>query len=577
MASTDLNINLRLHDKASSGLQKFQLTFVDLAAKVYVAEQAFRVLNATLGGVIESATRQEDAIQRLNNAMELQGTFTEELSRRYQEFAKKMQQSTRFGDEAIEELMQQLISVGNVAPEMMERAAKAAIDFAAATGRDLKTAALTVGKAMTGFTGELSRYGIIIDQNIPKTEKAKAALEAMERQFGGFAQRDIKTFSGQLQQLKNQWGDFTEELGSFFIKSEIVENAVKKLTAILGHLSDKLRLVKERMTEGTEANLIARIEKVSKFIEAQQRALGTNLFGDREAQMERINQALEERKRLFEELIAIRQKDTEAVQQNTQAIDENAERDTTAIDQKKSDLQSFYDFKATLQSQERLAFEARMSEMTDLMNVFYEIQMQANKGVVQLAADALQTFHTGLSRAISDTIRGTKKAEEAFKQFGEAMVKTIVDFLAQKAVAFAISKAMGTAMQGFLNVMAAELASAWAPAAALASLATLGGNAAPAQAGILSTTALAQAVAIPRAFGGDDIVTRPTLFLAGENGPERATFTPLNGGGRDFHEGSGVTIQNINIYGNVDENSIEDIGEQIGYQIAEELRVARGA
>jgi hypothetical protein len=29
-----------------------------------------------------------------------------------------------------------------------------------------------------------------------------------------------------------------------------------------------------------------------------------------------------------------------------------------------------------------------------------------------------------------------------------------------------------------------------------------------------------------RALGGDDWVTRPTLFLAGERGPERVTVTP---------------------------------------------------
>jgi hypothetical protein len=45
--------------------------------------------------------------------------------------------------------------------------------------------------------------------------------------------------------------------------------------------------------------------------------------------------------------------------------------------------------------------------------------------------------------------------------------------------------------------------------------------------------------AIPMAAGGDFMVTRPTLFLAGEAGPERATFTPMAGGnGRS----EGVTI-----------------------------------
>jgi len=43
--------------------------------------------------------------------------------------------------------------------------------------------------------------------------------------------------------------------------------------------------------------------------------------------------------------------------------------------------------------------------------------------------------------------------------------------------------------------------------------------------------------AIPQAAGGDYLVSRPTLFLAGEAGPERATFTPQgkSGGARELH------------------------------------------
>jgi hypothetical protein len=47
--------------------------------------------------------------------------------------------------------------------------------------------------------------------------------------------------------------------------------------------------------------------------------------------------------------------------------------------------------------------------------------------------------------------------------------------------------------------------------------------------------------ATPMAEGGDYLVTKPTLFMAGEAGPERATFTPLGGGG-----GGGGSV--INVY-----------------------------
>lgn len=55
------------------------------------------------------------------------------------------------------------------------------------------------------------------------------------------------------------------------------------------------------------------------------------------------------------------------------------------------------------------------------------------------------------------------------------------------------------------------------------------GMAEPASAG--ATTAVRGAGVLRQATGGDYMVSRPTLFLAGEAGPERATFTPKGKGG----------------------------------------------
>ena len=52
-------------------------------------------------------------------------------------------------------------------------------------------------------------------------------------------------------------------------------------------------------------------------------------------------------------------------------------------------------------------------------------------------------------------------------------------------------------------------------------------------------------VPIPQAEGGDWIVRKPTLFLAGEAGAERATFTPLDG-----RHGNTTRNMTVNFYGN---------------------------
>jgi hypothetical protein len=62
----------------------------------------------------------------------------------------------------------------------------------------------------------------------------------------------------------------------------------------------------------------------------------------------------------------------------------------------------------------------------------------------------------------------------------------------------------------------------------------------------------------PQALGGDYMVTKPTLFLAGEAGPERATFTP-QGKGRASAGGSGQSNEELR-------QAINDLGNRLDQQ-----------
>jgi hypothetical protein len=72
----------------------------------------------------------------------------------------------------------------------------------------------------------------------------------------------------------------------------------------------------------------------------------------------------------------------------------------------------------------------------------------------------------------------------------------------------------------------------------------------PSMPGVVMPTSIWQPP-IPNAIGGNWLVERPTLFLAGEAGPEQATFTPVgspSGGGSKkkeihFHDDAQLVIQ----------------------------------
>lgn len=226
--------------------------------------------------------------------------------------------------------------------------------------------------------------------------------------------------------------------------------------------------------------------------------------------------------------------------------------------------------------QEYLAKKRSVQEQINLEQFFQQEHMIAMQGAAALTVAVGKTIQQSLSSALSDIILGAKTAKEAFTELGKALIKAVVDFIAQKLVAFALEQAMLALHIGVTTAAAAATASAWAPAAAMVSLATFGANSVPASAGIASTVAIASALAapIPRAFGGDEIITKPTLFLAGERGPERATFSPI--GSKGFNGGG----NNINIYIEspriTSSQDITKLGEDLGFEIERTLRSARG-
>ena len=86
--------------------------------------------------------------------------------------------------------------------EEIKAATQAALDLSAATGQDLNSAFLLLARAAAGETSMLSRYGITLDESIPKSEKFAAAVEKINEQFGGQAAAQAQTFSGLLAQLE---------------------------------------------------------------------------------------------------------------------------------------------------------------------------------------------------------------------------------------------------------------------------------------------------------------------------------------------------------------------------------------
>ncbi|EOZ7963116.1 tail protein (tape measure), partial [Cronobacter sakazakii] len=174
---------------------------------------------------------------------------------------------------------------------------------------------------------------------------------------------------------------------------------------------------------------------------------------------------------------------------------------------------------------------------------------------------AVDAFAGNASNALTGLLTGTMSAQEALRSLGNTILNSVINSMVQMGVEalknMIIGQTIGAASSAASIAQAALVSSAWAPAAAMASLATLGGNAAPAAAGITSTVGLASGLALTGMRYNGGPVSAGGLYQVGEKGkPEiyqastgKQYMIPGDNGrvisNKDMQSGSGVIINNI--------------------------------
>lgn len=294
--------------------------------------------------------------------------------------------------------------------------------------------------------------------------------------------------------------------------------------------------------------------------------------------------------------------------------------------------QELDDYRRVLSDEDTLRKRIKIDEEMALLKFAEQNYRIAYANIDSFILNTSKSMQTNLSGAITNVVTGVSTAKEAFSAFGKAMVQSIVQYMAQRLVAFVLDKTLlagqvaassaaiaTTTAQGVAQ--GAALTAAYAPAALAANIASFGGAAVaaagtfPAAAASLAASLATAAAAttasngagvltglsagisggniqgqggssnsrgsvevenfLPQAEGGEYLVTKPTLFMAGEAGIERATFQPLSG--NRVNGGGGFGDINIYIQGGIrsDGLSVEDMAEKLGFEFERQVRVAR--
>lgn len=404
-------------DASTVSFGKLVTSFVTAEAVISTVKTAFRAYTDLLSSSVDSYAAAELAQKQLTAALRAQGTATPEVIAQYKALSDQFEKTTVFSDDLVTEMQALLTQVGNVMPDQMGAALKAATDLASGLGIDLRQATMLVGKAFEGETGTLARYGIVIDEATLKAKGITAVLDAVQQRFGGQAAAELDTYGGSLKQLANNWDNLKEKLGEMIVTSPEVRDALAGINLVIQDIT---------RTSGEATTPVGVLwDAWKQYIELGQTiAPGVSIFRDKLAELgdearrqaEAVDTATESLNRFH---ASIKQNELKPLTMSTREYRE-AQEDLTRSAQRLIDQRLDEKLRKDQQAAEAAAKAFR--ELRDSFSGAAVVQsglemkrvLDALGGPLNVAADKLEAMHKAFVAAADGarTLKQTQLAQE---------------------------------------------------------------------------------------------------------------------------------------------------------------------
>jgi hypothetical protein len=183
---------------------------------------------------VDAAMESEDAQKHLADAYAKFPALHDASLKSLNDLADATLRKTRFDDEAAraaETMLAQYHLTGQQILQLMPLVE----DFAAKTGKDLPTAAQSIGKALLGNTRALKEVGINYKLTGDAATDYANIIKLLSDQVGGAAAADAETTAGKLAMLSNQWNELKEQIGAALLP--LIQALAPALIAILQTLA----------------------------------------------------------------------------------------------------------------------------------------------------------------------------------------------------------------------------------------------------------------------------------------------------------------------------------------------------
>ncbi|OGR89711.1 MAG: hypothetical protein A2992_06335 [Elusimicrobia bacterium RIFCSPLOWO2_01_FULL_59_12] len=567
--------------KADESLSKIHPKATQAAGSLAALEQASNQLKtqllgfATVAGITaffkdsaEAALSEQEALRRLGFAVEATGSSFGSQKDKILAFAKEQQDLTQFSDTQTFEAMGRLVRVtGDVGQAM--QATKLAFGLASASGRDFNSIIDLLGPILNGDASRLRALKNEFGAFIGDANTAQEVIEALSKRFLGAAEQQTG-YGRELASLRNKLEDFQETVGTGV------------LPAIQVLLQGVLRGAQAFEYLGLAIASVAALSAT--HIQGTFQALGKILTGNfsqlpgivRET-TGKFKTILEESEKQATDITKRYSRDRQDVAKEegdlkAKITKKSIEDTRKEQEEKEKDVRDAHEKVVRLESErlelEKNHVEARRllvdQEKQDRLRQFDELKEKGlitEQELTQAKVNANEVARLELEKAKQEQIKGLDEVAETAKATGDALASSVGKGVADMILE---GKSFESAMTGVFNTVLRTAIETFTRIAIEAAIAREAAEGAAFAGGGGAGFAILGGLALSKGFkfaeGG--IVTKPTVGLVGEAGPE--AVIPLDRiGGFGKTE---VTIQqtnNFTINGGASDEQVKDIMRKI--------------
>lgn len=239
-------------DSTGNTLKKSLGTALGVAAGVGAV--AIGSLTAVLVDSTKVAMKHQDVMAQTVQALKSTKDASGETAASISKMSEALSKTTKFSEDTIQSGQNLLLTFTGIGKDVFPETTQAMLDLSQATGQDMKSSAIQLGKALndplTGMSA-LQRVGVTFSASEKEQIKTmmahndtigaqKVMLHELETEFGGSATAAGKTFAGQIAILKNNFEDLKVKIGTAIlpILGQFMGFVTSTIMPQLGKLAD---------------------------------------------------------------------------------------------------------------------------------------------------------------------------------------------------------------------------------------------------------------------------------------------------------------------------------------------------